>query len=89
MTGASLASQKEKHGWMSVPWTLCVNNWQYPEVSGALQGHTRSWEPGRHRALSPSLLAMAHPSLPQPVLLAPAQPLHGPRPCPQDPTAFI
>lgn len=68
MTGASPASQREKHSWMSppaTPQTFCINNWQYPEVSGAVQGHTRSWEPGSCRALPCTLSPRSqHPHAP-------------------------
>lgn len=97
MTGAPPALQRT--GFLP-PWTYCINNWQYPEVSGAAQGHTRSWEPGSHRALSctlsprsqhPHAPGSTHPSLPQPVLLMPctATSLGAFSSAPWDPIALI
>lgn len=60
----------------SAPWTFCINNWQYPEVSGAVWGHTMSCgapsctlSPHSWHPCALVMVVMAHPQLPQPVLL--------------------
>lgn len=96
MTGASPASQREEHSWMSTPWAFCINNWQYPEIFGAEQRHAPK-VPGA--AKGSKTLPARHPGTPMrspsaaPPALAPDTPaprlrhIHHPEPGAQAGTA--